>query len=224
MESKGFTAAEETDKLLSMNAVWVITFTNSVSCVHLSLVNDPFERMSADCCVVLTHLIWICEGVGDVVGVVTPLGEVAEVVFHGVKVVEVGVGAQGASGQRRGRRRERSGRSRKGGRWGQGEPHMYDDGVKCDPRTSWANEVCMTQHQNKTRLRALCAVLTRAACACRGLRRETCWCNLCHDCCPHRSCWCCSCCRYSFRSHFRSHFSVVEDVLFTPPVGDSELR
>ena len=29
---------------------------------------------------------------------------------------------------------------------------------------------------------------------------------------------------YSFRSHFRSHFSVVGDVLFTPPVGDSELR
>ena len=32
----------------------------------------------------------------------------------------------------------------------------------------------MTQHQNKTRLRALRAVLTCAACACRGLRRETC--------------------------------------------------
>ena len=32
-----------------------------------------------------------CEGVGDVVGVVTPLGGVAQVVFHGVKVVEVGV-------------------------------------------------------------------------------------------------------------------------------------
>ena len=28
----------------------------------------------------------------------------------------------------------------------------------------------MTQHQNKTRLRALRAVLTRAACACHGLR------------------------------------------------------
>ena len=32
-----------------------------------------------------------CEGVGDVVGVVTPLGGVAQVVLHGVKVVEVGV-------------------------------------------------------------------------------------------------------------------------------------
>ena len=32
-----------------------------------------------------------CEGVGDVVGVVTPLGGVAQVSFHGVKVVEVGV-------------------------------------------------------------------------------------------------------------------------------------
>ena len=34
---------------------------------------------------------YFCEGVGDVVGVVTPLGGVAQVVFHGVKVVEVGV-------------------------------------------------------------------------------------------------------------------------------------
>ena len=32
-----------------------------------------------------------CEGVGDVVGVVAPLGQVAQVVLHGVKVVEVGV-------------------------------------------------------------------------------------------------------------------------------------
>ena len=32
-----------------------------------------------------------CEGGVDVVGVVTPLGGVAKVVFHGVKVVEVGV-------------------------------------------------------------------------------------------------------------------------------------
>ena len=31
-----------------------------------------------------------CEGVGDVVGVVTPLGGVAQVGFRGVKVVEVG--------------------------------------------------------------------------------------------------------------------------------------
>ena len=32
-----------------------------------------------------------CEGVGDVVGVVTPLRGVAKVVLHGVQVVEVGV-------------------------------------------------------------------------------------------------------------------------------------
>ena len=32
-----------------------------------------------------------CEGVGDVVGVEAPLGEVAQVIFHGVQVVEVGV-------------------------------------------------------------------------------------------------------------------------------------
>ena len=33
----------------------------------------------------------MCEGVGDVVSVVTPLRGVAQVVLHGVKVVEVGV-------------------------------------------------------------------------------------------------------------------------------------
>ena len=33
----------------------------------------------------------ICEGVGDVVGVEAPLGGVAQVIFHGVQVVEVGV-------------------------------------------------------------------------------------------------------------------------------------
>ena len=32
----------------------------------------------------------------------------------------------------------------------------------------------MTRHQERRRLRALRAVLTCAACACRGLRRETC--------------------------------------------------
>ena len=36
------------------------------------------------CCVV-------CEGEGDVVGVEAPLGGVAQVIFHGVQVVEVGV-------------------------------------------------------------------------------------------------------------------------------------
>ena len=32
-----------------------------------------------------------CEGEGDVVGVKAPLGGVAQVIFHGVRVVEVGV-------------------------------------------------------------------------------------------------------------------------------------
>ena len=31
----------------------------------------------------------LCEGEGDVVGVVAPLGGVAQVLFHGVQVVEV---------------------------------------------------------------------------------------------------------------------------------------
>ena len=33
----------------------------------------------------------MCEGEGDVVGVVAPLGGLAKVIFHGVQVVEVGV-------------------------------------------------------------------------------------------------------------------------------------
>ena len=33
----------------------------------------------------------LCEGEGDVVGVEAPLGGVAQVIFHGVQVVEVGV-------------------------------------------------------------------------------------------------------------------------------------
>ena len=41
----------------------------------------------------LNDLEWLitCEGDGDVVGVVTPLRGVAQVVLHGVQVVEVGV-------------------------------------------------------------------------------------------------------------------------------------
>ena len=36
--------------------------------------------------------LWsLCEGEGDVVGVVAPLGGVAQVIFHGIQVVEVGV-------------------------------------------------------------------------------------------------------------------------------------
>ena len=43
------------------------------------------------CWVALPTLWRNCEGVGDVVGVVAPLGGVAQVIFHGVQVVEVGV-------------------------------------------------------------------------------------------------------------------------------------
>ena len=42
-------------------------------------------------CFSLLFSFGICEGDGDVVGVVTPLRGVAQVVLHGVQVVEVGV-------------------------------------------------------------------------------------------------------------------------------------
>ena len=50
-----------------------------------------------------------CEGTDDVVGVKAPLRGVAQVVFHGVQVVEGRCAGQGASGQRCGRRRGRTG-------------------------------------------------------------------------------------------------------------------
>ena len=42
-------------------------------------------------CEVVGNVSDVCEGDGDVVGVVTPLRGVAQVVLHGVQVVEVGV-------------------------------------------------------------------------------------------------------------------------------------
>ena len=40
---------------------------------------------------ILSRSLRWCEGEGDVVAVVAPLGGVAQVIFHGVQVVEVGV-------------------------------------------------------------------------------------------------------------------------------------
>ena len=43
------------------------------------------------CTLLTTHPLESCEGLDDVVGVKAPLGGVAQVIFHGVQVVEVGV-------------------------------------------------------------------------------------------------------------------------------------
>ena len=59
--------------------------------------------------IVSKQVLGMCEGVGDVVGVVTPLGGVAQVGFHGVKSCRGRCSAQGASGQRSGRRLGRTG-------------------------------------------------------------------------------------------------------------------
>ena len=68
-----------------------------------------------------------CEGEGDVVGVEAPLGGVAQVIFHGVQVVEVGV--QVRVHQDRGVEEDGEGQVEveKGGRRGQREPHIMDD-------------------------------------------------------------------------------------------------
>ena len=67
-----------------------------------------------------------CEGDGDVVGVKAPLRGVAQVVFHGVQVVEVGV--QVRVHQDRGVEEDGEGQvevEREEGE-DQGEPHMHD--------------------------------------------------------------------------------------------------
>ena len=47
--------------------------------------------LSAPWCCFSYLSCFCCEGEGDVVGVKAPLGGVAQVIFHGVQVVEVGV-------------------------------------------------------------------------------------------------------------------------------------
>ena len=51
------------------------------------VLNDRVPRMNINFDLASLH----CEGDGDVVGVKAPLRGVAQVVFHGVQVVEVGV-------------------------------------------------------------------------------------------------------------------------------------
>ena len=67
-----------------------------------------------------------CEGDGDVVGVKAPLRGVAQVVFHGVQVVEVGV--QVRVHQDRGVEEDGEGQVEVEREVGEdkGEPHMHD--------------------------------------------------------------------------------------------------
>ena len=71
-----------------------------------------------------------CEGDGDVVGVVTPLRGVAQVVLHGVQVVEVGVRLR--VHQDRGVEEDGEGQVEVEREEGEvrGEPNMYKDGMK----------------------------------------------------------------------------------------------
>ena len=41
LEKKGFTTTGETDKFLYKNVISIMMLTSSVSCIHLSPVNDP---------------------------------------------------------------------------------------------------------------------------------------------------------------------------------------
>ena len=65
---------------------------------------------------VATPLSCHCEGEGDVVGVVAPLGGVAQVIFHGVQVVEVVVQVRVHEEGEKRRGRGSAGGSRKRGR------------------------------------------------------------------------------------------------------------
>ena len=77
-----------------------------------------------------TRCLKFCEGDGDVVGVVTPLRGVAQVVFHGVQVVEVGVWLR--VHQDRGVEEDGEGQVEVEREEGEvaGEPHMCEDGMK----------------------------------------------------------------------------------------------
>ena len=55
----------------------------------VTLAKEPWELPSS--LKTVSFGLITCEGDGDVVGVVTPLRGVAQVVLHGVQVVEVGV-------------------------------------------------------------------------------------------------------------------------------------
>ena len=71
-----------------------------------------------------------------------------------------------------------------------------------DSRTTWSNEVCIWQHQDRRRLR-------RSTCRAHRCSLRVSWfASVCllmlilyRDWCPHCSSWC-WCCRYSSRSHF----------------------
>ena len=66
-----------------------------------------------------------CEGEGDVVGVEAPLGGVAQVIFHGVQVVEVGL--QVRVHQDRGEEEDGEGQVEvERGRRERGQTHMCD--------------------------------------------------------------------------------------------------
>ena len=71
-----------------------------------------------------------CEGDGDVVGVKAPLRGVAQVVLHGVQVVEVGV--QVRVHQDRGVEEDGEGQVEveREEDENQGEPHMHEDGME----------------------------------------------------------------------------------------------
>ena len=80
----------------------------------------------------------LCEGDGDVVGVVTPLRGVAQVVLRGVQVVEVGV-----------RLRVHQDRGVEEDGEGQVEVEREEGEVKTQGHLE-PIEVCMTRHQEKT--------------------------------------------------------------------------
>ena len=68
----------------------------------------------------------LCEGEGDVVGVVAPLGGVAQVIFHGVQVVEVGVQVRVHKEGEREEDGELQMEVEKRVQENQGEPHIMD--------------------------------------------------------------------------------------------------
>ena len=133
----------------------------------------------------------LCEGDGDVVGVVTPLRGVAQVVLHGVQVVEVGVLLR-----------------------------VHQDG-EVRLKNILSHEVRVTRHHEvyneDCALYVPCSQVQLARVVVRVLVLVDVVCVM----------LVVLIARVDIRAEnvqFSYPFSVVGDVLFTPPVGDSELR
>ena len=146
-----------------MNVFGLYSFRQRVAPIYLKRQSLRDDRLGTGCFLWGRRWRRRCQGSPSRSGV-------AQVVFHHIKVFEVGV--QVRVHQDRGVEEDGEGQVEveREESEDQGEPHMHDMRMRVrlnelEPMTSvWRN------HQDGRRLRALSAMFTRAACACLGLR------------------------------------------------------